>query len=190
MIIRDNKFYIYTATIALLSWLLLRVTGMIDTQFNQVPVHSPDYFSKGYLKLEMSELGVPKKKVIADEMIHYSDDKTTHMVNPVMTFFNANVKTPPWVVKSEAGILSTDGKDLLLNGQVVIDRIKAEAISPLRINTRNLKVKPETSYAETVEWAELISGLNITTGIGMNLTFIDPIHIQLLANVKGNYEKK
>ena len=121
-------------------------------------------------------------------MIHYSDDGTTHMVNPIMFFHNE--KTPPWVIKSETGILSGDGKDLLLNGKVTIDRAKAEGVTQLTINTSMLKVKPETSYAETNEWAELISPPNKTTGTGMKLTFAEPIHLQLLANVKGKYETK
>ena len=190
MMLQENKFYIYIAIVTLLSWLMLRMTGMIDTHNIQAPAHSPDYSSKGYTKWEMNEFGALKKKVLADEMIHYSDDGTTHMTSPIMTFINANAMIPPWVVKSETGILSSDGKDLSLNGKVVIDRIKADGVSPLRINTSELKVKPETNYAETVEWAELISELNITTGIGMNLTFTDPVHLQLLANVKGSYEKK
>jgi len=190
MTLRENNFYAYVAIVALLSWLILKMTGMIETPINQASAHSPDYSSKGYTKWEMNEFGALKKKVLADEMIHYSDDGTTHMVVPIMTFINANKITPPWVVKSETGVLSSDGKDLSLNGKVLIDRIKAAGVSPLRINTSELKVKPETNYAETVEWAELISELNITTGIGMNLTFTDPVHIQLLANVKGSYEKK
>ena len=104
--------------------------------------------------------------------------------------FFYNEKTPPWVIKSETGILSGDGKDLLLNGKVTIDRAKAEGVSQLTINTSMLKVKPETSYAETNEWAELISPPNKTTGTGMKLTFAQPIHLQLLANVKGKYETK
>jgi lipopolysaccharide export system protein LptC len=190
MTLREHKFYAYITIVALFSWLMLKMTGMIETSFNQVPTHSPDYSSKGYTKWEMNEFGTLKKKVLADEMIHYNDDGTTHMIVPIMTFINANKIMPPWVVKSETGVLSSDGKDLSLNGKVIIDRIKAQGVSPLRINTSELKVKPEINYAETVEWAELISELNITTGIGMNLTFTDPVHIQLLANVKGSYEKK
>ena len=190
MTFRDHKIYINVVIIALLSWLLLSMTEMIETQFIQVPAHSPDYYSKGYEKLEMNKFGALKNKVLANEMIHYSDDGTTHMLAPIMTFINANELTPPWIVKSETGILSSDGKDLALNGQVVIERIKADGVSPLRINTSELKVKPETNYAETVTWAEIISELNVTTGIGMNMTFIDPVHLQLLTNVKGRYEKK
>jgi lipopolysaccharide export system protein LptC len=77
---------------------------------------------------------------------------------------------------------------VLLNGKSVVHRAKSEKIRELIINTSNLRVKPETSYAETDEWAELISLPNVTTGIGMKLVFVVPIHLELLANVKGKYE--
>jgi len=188
MTLRENKIYLYLAIIALISWWLVKLTGLEEIFHGQVPAHSPDYFSKGYTKWEMNELGILKSKLLSDEMIHYSDDGTTHMVNPIMFFHNE--KTPPWVIKSETGILSGDGKDLLLNGKVTIDRTKATGVSQLTINTSMLKVKPETSYAETNEWAELISPPNRTTGTGMNLIFVAPVHLQLLANVKGKYETK
>jgi lipopolysaccharide export system protein LptC len=136
----------------------------------------------------MNELGRLDNKLISDEIIHYSDDSTTHTVNPLMFFYNE--KTPPWIIKSETGILSGDGKDLLLNGKVTINRAKAEGVSQLIINTSMLRVKPESSYAETNEWAELISPPNRTTGTGMKMIFAQPIHLELLANVKGKYETK
>jgi lipopolysaccharide export system protein LptC len=185
---KDNKPYLYLAVIALMSWWLVKMTGVEEIFHAPTPAHSPDYSSKGYTKWEMSELGTLKNKLLADELIHYSDDGTTHMVNPIM--YSHNEKTPPWVIKSETGILSGDGKDLLLNGKVAIDRAKAPGVTPLTINTSMLKVKPETSYAETNEWAELISPPNKTTGTGMKLTYAPPIHLQLLANVKGRYETK
>jgi lipopolysaccharide export system protein LptC len=188
MSLQENKIYLYLAVIALMSWWLVKLTRVDEIYHVQTPSHSPDYFSKGYTKWEMNELGTLKKQLLADEMIHYSDDGTTHLATPVMTFYNE--KKPPWVVKSETGILSRDGNDLLLNGKVSINREKAEGVTQLTINTSVLKVNPKTSYAETNEWAELISPPNRTTGTGMKLTFIEPIHLQLLANVKGKYETK
>jgi len=186
--LNGNYSYVYLIIIAAMSWWLLKLTGSDVLGRVTVPSHSPDYFSKGYTKWEMSELGRPKSKLIADEMTHYSDDSTTHMVNPLMSFYNE--KTPPWVIKSDIGVLSADGKDLLLNGKVYVDRAAAEGVRELNIFTFNLKVKPEISYAETDEWAELISLPNWTTGVGMKLTFAEPIHLELLSNVKGNYETK
>jgi len=185
---REKKIYLYLTIAALMSWWLVELTGVDLVYHGQAPAHSPDYSSKGYTKWEMNELGTLKSKLLSDEMIHYSDDGTTHMVNPILFFYNE--KTPPWVIKSETGILSVDGKELLLNGKVAIDRAKAEGVSQLTINTSALRVKPETSYAETNEWAELISPPNKTTGTGMKLTYAQPIHLELLANVKGKYETK
>jgi lipopolysaccharide export system protein LptC len=186
--LNGNYHYLYLITIAVVSWWLVKLTGSDELSRIAIPPHSPDYFSKGYTKWEMDEFGKPKSKLIADRMIHYSDDLTTHMLNPIMSFYNE--KTPPWVVKSETGILSADGNDLLLEGKVYVDRAAAEGVRALKIYTSNLRVKPATSYAETDAWAELISLPNWTTGIGMKLVFAEPIHLELLSNVKGNYETK
>jgi lipopolysaccharide export system protein LptC len=153
-----------------------------------VPAHSPDYFSKGYSKWEMNKQGKLNSKLIADEMIHYSDDRTTHTIKPLIIFYNE--KSPPWEITAETGVLSADGKDLLLKGKVTVARAKAEGFKELKINTSNLKVKPGSSHAETNEWVELLNPPNRTTGTGMKLVFVEPIHLELLANVKGKYETK
>ncbi|MDD5319967.1 MAG: LPS export ABC transporter periplasmic protein LptC [Methylococcales bacterium] len=188
MTLKENRIYLYLAVIAAMSWWLVKLAGLDEIERAITPPHSPDYFSKGYTKWEMNELGTLKSKLLSDEIIHYSDDGTTHTVNPLMFFYNE--KTPPWIIKSETGILSGDGKDLLLKGKVTVSRAKAEGVSELIINTSLLRVKPESSYAETDAWAELISPPNRTTGTGMKLIFAKPIHLELLANVKGKYETK
>jgi lipopolysaccharide export system protein LptC len=184
----DNKIYFYTAVIAVLSWVLVKLTGVIDIGHFATPLHSPDYFSKGYVKFEMDEIGTLKSKVLADEMTHFSDDGSTQLKNLTMFFYND--KTQPWVVKSEAGVLSADGQDLFLDGRVAINRAGGAGGRELAINTSNLKVKPETNHAETSEWSELISPPNKTVGTGMKLVFVDPIYVELLSHVKGKYAKK
>ena len=188
MSLKEYNIYFYLIAVALISGWLVNVTNLDEIYHAPITAHSRDYFSTRYTKWEMSDLGTLKNKVIANEMVHYSDDGITHTVNPIM--FMHNEKTPPWVIKSETSILSADGKDLFLNGKVTINREKGKGAAQLTINTRELKVKPETSYAETSEWAELISPPNITTGTGMKLTYIEPVHLELLANVKGKYETK
>jgi len=188
MKISDNKLYFYTAIVAVLSWVLVKLTGVIEISRMTAPLHSPDYFSKGYIKWEMDELGTLKNKVLADEMLHFSDDGVTQLKTLTMLFYNND--SPPWVVKSETGVLSADGKDLLLNGRAVINRAGGAGARELTINTSNLKVKPDSNYAETAEWAELISPPNKTVGTGMKLVFVDPISVELLSHVKGKYEKK
>jgi lipopolysaccharide export system protein LptC len=188
MRLQDFKIYLNLGAVALLSWFLVKLTGFELIQPGVVPPHSPDFFSTGYTKKEMDESGRLKNKLTADKMTHYSDDGTTHLINPFMFFYNE--ASPPWKVRSENGIMSADGKNLVLNGKVTVARDEAEGVKPVTINTSNVRVKPETSYAETDEWAELISAANRTTGTGMKLVFAEPVRVELLANVKGKYETK
>lgn len=180
--------YLYLAALALMSWWLVKLTGVDEITESKAPAHSADYFSNDYAKWEMTESGTLKSQLLTDEMIHYGDNGQTVMLKPLMHFYNE--KTPPWVIKSEKGELSADGKILLLLGKVNITRAKAQGVRPLTINTFNLKVNPETSYAETKLWSELISPPNKTTGIGMKMVYTDPVHLELLSKVKGNYETK
>jgi lipopolysaccharide export system protein LptC len=181
-------YYLLLAVMALLSWWLVKLTVIDPISQSEAIAHSPDYFSNGYTKWEMSKTGQLKSKLVADKMLRYKDDGTLHLTKPVMTFYND--ETPPWVIRSETGIVSADGKTVYLNGKAVVDRAKAEGVKPLTINSSNLTVKPETSYAETTDWAELISLPQKTTGIGMKLTYAQPVHIALLAKVRGHYETK
>lgn len=185
----ERFIYVFLTALALLSWWLMQYTGLIQPEKEKVNGSYPDYFSKSYTKWEMDESGKVKSKLTAEEMTHYlTDDWATHTKKPIITFNNE--KTPPWVVVAETGILSKDGKKLQLNGKVTVNREATQDLKPLTINTSNLMVTPETSYAETKAWAELISAANVTTGIGMKMTFKEPIHVELLSKVKGKYEPK
>jgi lipopolysaccharide export system protein LptC len=185
----SEKFiYALLAALALLSWWLAEYSGLVEPARLTAKGNHPDYFSKNYTKWEMDETGKLKSKLVAEEMKHFAGYWATHTQKPIMVF--SNEKTPPWVVESEIGIMSSDGKKLQLNGKVKINRAKGATVKQLIINTSNLMVTPETSYAETKAWAELISPPNITTGTGMKVTFKEPIHLELLSKVKGKYETK
>ncbi|WP_305909078.1 LPS export ABC transporter periplasmic protein LptC [Methylomarinum sp. Ch1-1] len=186
MILQRYRLYIFLLILALVSWWWVDLSEKDDVGVTVAMKNSPDYFSNGYRKTEMSDAGIPHSDLLADGMIHYSGDGATHLQNPVMTLYNNSVS--PWVIRSESGILSRNGEDLLLNGKVHINRESGEGVKPLTINTSELRVKLPDNYAETDEWAEIISPPNRTTGVGMEVTFVEPIHLKLLAKVKGRYE--
>lgn len=184
----DRFIYLFIALLALLSWWLAEYTGLVETGKPKKTPNTPDYFSKGYIKWDMNEAGKLKSKLEAEEMTHFPGYWATHTKKPVMEFVYE--EKPSWTIASETGVLSNDGKKLLLNGKARIYRPKAQGYREVIINTSNLKVAPETSYAETDAWAELISPPNITTGTGLKAIFKEPIHLELLAKVKGRYETK
>ncbi|MGR8934762.1 MAG: LPS export ABC transporter periplasmic protein LptC [Gammaproteobacteria bacterium] len=188
MMLRDYQAYIWLLILAVLSAWLVSLADFEERPPPAAIAHHADYFSYGYSKTEMDALGKPKSYLHAVKMTHYGDDNTTELEAPVMLFFNKD--QPPWEIRSETAQLSADGKDLYMQGKAVVERAAAPGLRRVKVNSSNLRVKPEISYAETDAWAELISPPDITTGIGMKVTFSKPIHLQLLSNVKGRYDVK
>lgn len=187
--LQNIRSYVLVFVLAGLSWWMVEIfqSSVDDSEgTTKQPLHSPDYFSKGYIKKEMDEQGLLKSELRAEEMLHYSDDGITHMTKPVMIFYTSDA--PPWVVRSDTGTLSDDGTLLLLNGRVFINRAKAEGVKELSIETTNLRVKTKENYAEGDEWAKLMSPPNWSEGVGIKMVFKNPISIKLLANVKSYYE--
>jgi lipopolysaccharide export system protein LptC len=188
MMLRDFQAYLWLLLLATLSAWLAGLAEFEEAEPPVAVVHSADYFSSSYSKMEMDALGKPKNHLRAAKMVHYSDDNITRLDAPWMTFYNED--QPPWEVHSESAQLSADGKDLYLQGKAVVERAAGPGVRMLKVNSSNLRVKPKISYAETDAWAELISPPHITSGTGMKVTFSKPIHLQLLSKVKGRYEVK
>ncbi len=180
------QFFILISVLAIVSWWMSQLSVSEDVKASVVPAQSPDYFSKGYEKIEMDIEGKLKSKVTADELVHYSDTDIAELDNPVITMYKPDA--PVWVIRSETGTVPAGGRDVFLNGKVFIDRAKAPGFNQIKIITSNLRVKPEQDYAETDDWADLIMPPDRTSGTGMKVTFSTPIHLELLANVRGRYE--
>lgn len=185
---QEFRLYLIVAVAALLSWGLVRWHEERDVQI-KIAENSPDFFSSGYYKKEMDGEGLPKSELLADKMLHYAADGSTHLEKPVMTLYN-NTGQSPWVIKADSGIMAADGDNLQLNGQTFINREPSKGVTALTVNTADLRVKLSSHYAETSAWAEIISPPNKTTGSGMEVTFVSPIHLKLLSKVKGRYELK
>lgn len=170
---------------ALLTWWLVQTTDDKEIQ-HSAQASSVDFYSVGYRKKQTAEDGTVKSLLLADGMTHFAGDESTHLTNPDMTLYQTN--TPPWRIKAETGVLAADGDNLQLIGKAWIHRDGGKRIKPLTVNTANLRVKIATHYAETDEWAELISPPNKTTGTGLKGFFASPVHFKLLSKVKGRYE--
>ena len=146
---------------------------------------SADHFAVSYSKIMMDESGQRDNKLYADFAAHYSDNSETELTKPVLTVYK--VESPAWVIHSETGVIADDGSNIFLNGQVFIDRARAENVREVKIKTSNLHIQPKKNYAQTDEWAELVSGLDTISGVGMKFFYQDPLYIELLAKVKGKH---
>lgn len=177
--------YLTLTILVLLSWLAADWLSPQPKKIQSTMTHRPDSFSKKLTKVTMSEEGRPKNKLIAESMVHFKDDDTTELEKPVLTYYNT--ESPPWVVHSNSGFIGAEGKTIFLSGKVLIAREAAPGVLPVIINTKDLTLKPKIDYAETAEFAELISNRNRISGTGLSLYFGEHKQIELHSNVRGKY---
>jgi len=148
----------------------------------------PDTFAGKFTKITMSDSGKPKNQLNAEAMVHYKKHNRTELARPVFVVFDED--QPPWRVASETGVITASGKKLFLGGTVHITRDSAPGIKPIVINTRDLNITPKKNFAETDEFAELISNRNRISGVGLKLYFGEQKKVRLLSNVRGKYEAR
>ncbi|OQK17126.1 hypothetical protein AU255_04285 [Methyloprofundus sedimenti] len=187
MFVEQCKNFFFLFLVFLISMWAVNYATDQDTEKSLVTKdHNAKYFAVSYSKIEMNEFGLADSKLTADFAANYNGDIGTELTNPEMIVYKK--VAPPWVIRSKTGHVSADGNKIFMNGPVFIDRAEAEGVREVNIKTSNLRVLPERNYAETDDWAELVSGLDRISGVGMELFYQDPLYIKLLANVKGLHE--
>jgi len=185
-VIRNLGLYSVLLFITLSSWWLLEQQQSEEVVPIKLEGHSADYFSEGYKKVEMDGMGNPVSILEAKTLTHFKDDQTTELAQCKITFFNSDGSS--WIIQADAGVLWANGNDLFLNGVVHINRAPVEGVRPVQINTSDLRVKLDQSYAETDNWAEIITPPDRTEGTGLQMIYSKPIQVELIHAVKGRYE--
>lgn len=186
MIFYQYRIYFVLLLLLIGTWFLANFFEEKENNPIKLSVHAPNYFGSGYHKKEIMDNGQLKNELLADRIIHYSDEGATHLENPVIILYHPD--KPPWNIQSESAILQADKDRLQLLGQVFIHKDNIHKNKRFEIKTSNLQIKLATSYAETKQWVEITDGSNKTEGVGLEVTFVTPIRIKLLSKVKGRYE--
>lgn len=167
------------------SWWLVQSEPDEEKVYSE-PGHEPDFFVRDFNATALDENGNPRHQLSAASMVHYIDDKSTEVTQPVLTVYDENKSN--WVVESETGWMSEDGELVLLNGRVTIDRAGSEHASPLHVTTSNLRVYPKKDFVETDEFVRATSGDNWLTATGFQGWFKAPIRLKFLSEVRGRYD--
>ena len=142
----------------------------------------PDYTVDGLTATMMDETGRPHRRLTAPQLRHYPDDESTELERPVLTVFKK--ETPPWVIRSETGWISADGDEIILQGEVLIDREAGGSTRPVHIKTRELHVHADEEYAETDQLVEITSNADWVTSMGgAQVWFRDQSHINFIGRV-------
>lgn len=179
-------FFAGLAGMALVSWWLAELLTPPPEIAKPVKDHSIDYYALRFTRTEMKVDGTPKSRLSSERMGHYVDDNSSELTKPVMLFFNEDA--PPWVVNSDTGAISGDGKTILLNGKATLNREAYGNTHPILVISKNVTVHMDKKFLESDEFTEIYNPPNYTSGTGMRTEFSNGMKVTLSSNVRGRYE--
>jgi len=171
--------------VALSGW-ALREIGIDLIETRPGSRHMPDFFMEDFTSTDMDDEGRPRRRVSAAYMAHFPDSDTNEFQSPRVTIFRTVGE--PWHVVSERGWTSGAGDVMLLLGQVTIWRNGESGERSIEIETRDLRVLPESDYGETEEAVIIRTPTSVTRGTGMR-AWLDESRMELLADVRTVIER-
>jgi len=144
--------------------------------------HEPDYFFEDFVVTSMNSQGQPKHRLKGDRMVHYPDDNTTEIEQPELDLYK-NAK-PVWRINAEHGLISAEGDQVLMGGEVRIKRHGSRQQDVVYVRTRDVLIRPDEKYAETDQLVVITSGNTKVKAVGMR-AYIEEGRIELLSKVEG-----
>ena len=116
-------------------------------------------------------------------MLFRSDDSLL-LLKPQMIFYQN--QRPQWTITSENGVVTANGKEVLLSNNVVAIQSGKDNVAGMKLMTEDLLVRPDKKYAETDNDVHLQDNSGTTHAKGMKAD-IEKSKIQFLSSVKGAY---
>ncbi len=164
------------------SWWLYQKVQPIEPARSIEAKHEPDYFFEDFVVTSMNSQGQPKHRLKGVRMAHYPDDNTTEIEQPELDLY-ANAK-PVWRISAEHGLISAEGDQILMGGEVQIKRHGSGQQDAVYARTRDVLVRPDEKYAETDQLVVITSGSVKVKAVGMR-AYIGKGRVELLSKVEG-----
>lgn len=167
-------------------WLLYRL-GLGERVSTPKPKHDPDYYMENFVQSTMDKDGRLHHRLRAELMLHYPDDDSTELVRPVLEVYNE--APTPWHIAADKGWISANNKLVLLTGKVHMWQDNAAGQRQFDVVTRDVRILPDTRYAETSQPAVIRSPRMEYHCVGVRAYFDQNI-FELLNQVRGRHEVK
>ena len=146
----------------------------------------PDFYMEQFSTLTYDVDGQPYRHVRGEHMAHFADTGTSEFVQPRITIHTP--AGPPWQVRSERGWASSNEDVLLLLGEVNIWRENDLGRRLMEIDTRDLRVLPDTGYGETDQPVTIRRGSMTSRGVGMR-AYLEDDRLELVSQVHTVHER-
>jgi lipopolysaccharide export system protein LptC len=164
-------------------WMLEIVRSHIQGEQNAPPTR-PDYYVENFTSVKLLSDGQGKYRVEGARLVHYSSDDHADLTHPI--FSNLDSSEPLTTVRANRGVIkhisSQIDTEIHLYDEVHVNRPATNSSKPLQLNTDYLLIFPDKNTMETSFPIEIISGKNITRGVGMKAN-TDAEQLEILSKV-------
>jgi lipopolysaccharide export system protein LptC len=145
---------------------------------------TPDAYMENVVATIIDKTGVQVLRIESPKMTHYTQDDTTDITTPHITFFRQSPE--PWHINSEYAKATQGIEQILFWNHVVIHHNEDIAAHTTTMKTESLTVFPSKKIASTQD-AVLITQPDTTIhAIGMWANLNDGV-VKLLTDTKGEY---
>lgn len=146
------------------------IRSEIEANRALVDREAPDYITTGISVTDFTNEGKANQRVFAKYAEHYTDGRMSS-IEP--RFVTLSVDKPQVRASADAGQSMDGGETYFFTGNVVVTRAGDREHPPMRFTTTHLTVFPDTERIETDAPVRMVSGSDITTGIGMTLDNVE-----------------
>lgn len=147
---------------------------------------SPDFTSTNIALTQFKADGTAERRIFADYAEHYEDGRMTSLRPRLVTL---SVDKPQVKASADTGISSDAGETVHFTGNVIVTRAGDRENAPMRFETEQLTVFPDTEIFETDAPVKLVNGADVTTGIGMTFDNVERT-VNIHSNVKSSFSPR
>jgi lipopolysaccharide export system protein LptC len=150
---------------------------------HQAVKHDPDAIVDNFTLRSLSADGVAQYAISARRMLHFADDDTTELSNPLFT--RVDVDGTRVQVSADRGSLKQDGDEATFYGHVVVRQQTADQ-PDLTAQTDYVQVLGKQDLIRTDRPIAIHQGESSLTGVGMEI-HRQARQFSLYAQVRGSY---
>jgi len=152
-----------------------------------VPRHEPDAVIENFHVESLGKDGKPESTFAAPKMFHFPDDDSAEVLYPRMVHIASDGGRV--TATANRGVLTRDGEEGFLYGNVVLIREGTPERETMRAETEFLHVQNEKHVVQTDRPVIITEGNQIVSGVGMEL-HQDTRELKLFSQVRSTIDAK
>ncbi len=144
----------------------------------------PDYYLKNFTITATGADGAPRHLIEASYMEYLSGQETLQFITPQLLFHDREHSS--WKVTAQRASVSDQGKQILMQGEVVIRQQGSAGRETLKVKTADLLVLPDQKKARSDAPVEVSMDGSTLNATGLRIDMVRD-HIELMNRIRGRY---